>query len=141
MNNVLEKDTINAGYAKLLLYIKKYNGYDIDEDYECSDGFPLGEWVKQIRELKQSDMLNEKQVEKLERIGFCFDKGQQNWELMYFRLKMYFEKQGKLPEGIHCQNQDGVMLGAWMDKQKRFACYLSRLQQEKLCSLGVNLEE
>ena len=60
---------------------------------------------------------------------------------MYFRLKMYYEKQGKLPEGIRCQNQDGVMLGAWMDKQKRFACYLSSLQREKLCSLGVNLEE
>ena len=133
----IPKTWFDHGYALLLIYLRDHPGLPMDEGYEAMDGFPLGEWMEQVRILWNEDILSDKQIEKLEIIGFSKDAESQRWESMYRLLRDRMKKAGDIPVELLYKTEEGVMLGAWKDRQERLFHSLSKEKQEKLQKLGL----
>lgn len=106
-------------------------------DYISDDGFALGRWIYDIRKHWENNELTEKQKYLLETVGVSRDGNNQNWETMYCIAKNYYLSYGTLPDDITYITPEGIVLGAWIDKQKRFGYLLRKEQKEKLELIGI----
>lgn len=130
----------NQGYIHLLHLIRNQPQLMTEEDYLTEDGFALGQWMKEIRKQWDARELNIRQIAKLEAIGFAKLEIYQNWESMYRLVYDYFIVNGNAKINRFYRNDEGIMLGAWLDKQMHFFSGLTKEQQEKLIAIGVTTE-
>ena len=130
----------NQGYIHLLHLIRNQPQLMTEEDYLTEDGFALGQWMKEIRKQWDAGELNKRQIAKLEAIGFAKLEICQNWEAMYRLVYDYFIVNGNAKINRFYRNDEGIMLGAWLDKQVHFFSGLTKEQQEKLIAIGVTTE-
>lgn len=131
------KDWFNRGFSQLIVYLRDNVSADINMDYISDDGFALGRWIHDIRKHWENNELTEKQKYLLETVGVSRDGNNQNWETMYCIAKNYYLSYGTLPEDITYITPEGVVLGAWIDRQKRFGYLLREEQKEKLNLIGI----
>lgn len=131
------KDWFNRGFSQLIVYLRDNVSADINVDYISDDGFALGRWIRDIRKHWENNELTEKQKYLLETVGVSRDGNNQNWETMYCIAKNYYLSYGTLPEDITYITPEGVVLGAWIDRQKRFGYLLREEQKEKLNLIGI----
>lgn len=136
----ISKQWFNHGYAQLLMYLNDHVGIDIDKEYVSGDGFLLGEWISKVRTLWIDDLLSQKQIYQLEQVGLSKREESQNWESIYRYAKNYYMDYSVLPFGRSYRTSDGVILGAWLDRQRRLGYLLSDEQKEKLREIGINVE-
>jgi len=127
----------NRGYAQIMLHLTNHPDLDIPDDMVTPDGFPLGEWLKEVREGLKCKRFDAKKQSMLEALGISWEERKQSWESMYLKAADYFTKTGNLDMRIGYCTEDGVMLGAWVDRQKRYFVALDKEQQEKLKRLGM----
>ena len=135
----VSKGWFNQGFANLMIYVRDHISIDISADYMMENGYSLGKWIKEVREYWQEDKLTHKQQYLLENIGLSKDEQIQNWESVYCSAKNYYYKYGTLPESISYYTDDGILLGAWIEKQKRFGYMLSDEQRRKLKEIGIKV--
>ncbi len=136
MKNLMLRKWFDRGYAHLLIYTEKHPELDISEEYKAPDGFALGQWISEIRRLWNGGKLESRYVKKLKQIGLAKDREQQPWEAMYRLTSIYIaEHKGSKPN-VRDQNEDGIMIGAWLDRQRRMYLRLSEEQKEKLTKMG-----
>lgn len=121
------------------MYLRNHPGLDISDDLVLADGFELGQWVSQIREMWKDDVLETKYILKLEAIGFASTSEIQNWESMYWYAKDYYIENGDMHIGRNFKTKDGILLGAWIQRQKQFHFLLSDYQKEKLLCIGIEV--
>ena len=133
----ISKEWFNQGFANLLIYTRDHIGIDVREDYVTDNGYKLGDWVKTVRKKRREGKLSHKQQYLLENIGLSQNGQMQNWESVYCYARNYYLDNGVLPEDIGYHTEEGVILGAWIDKQKRFGYLLTEEQQEKLRTIGI----
>lgn len=136
----VSKKWFNYGYAKLLMYLSQHVGLDIEADRKLSDGFEIGKWMQAVREYWQNGLLTQKQEYQLEQIGMSIDESMQSWESVYRYARNYYMDNAVLPNGRSYRTDDGVILGAWIDRQKRFGFMLADEQKEKLKAIGIDVE-
>lgn len=134
------KKWFNRGFSHLIIYLRDNVSADINIDFICDDGFALGRWINDIRKHWKSNELTEKQKYLLESIGVSGDGNAQNWETMYCIAKNYYLTYGTLPDDITYLTHEGVVLGAWIYRQKRFGYLLREEQKEKLKVIGIGRE-
>lgn len=127
----------NRGYAQIMMHLTNHPDLDIPEDMVTLDGFPLGRWLKEVREGMKCDLFDEKKKAMLEALGISCEEKNQSWESMYLKAADYYSRTGKLAMKAGFCTEDGVMLGAWIDRQKRYFVALSMEQQDKLRKLGI----
>ena len=127
----------NRGYAKILMHLTNHPDLDIPEEMVTSDGFPLGGWLKEVREGLKCGRFDDKKKAMLDALGISCLEENQSWESMYLKAVDYYTRVGKLPEKTGYCTEEGVMLGAWLDRQKRYYVALNNEQQDKLRRLGV----
>lgn len=61
-------------YEKLIAYKRKYSTLTMNVTYRDEDGFGLGKWVSEQRMKKVKGKLNDKQIQKLDELGFDWNK-------------------------------------------------------------------
>ena len=128
---------LSRGIAQLLFYQTTHGNMDVAEDYVTPEHFPLGEFVKGIRDSYESGMLSQEQVGRFSDIGFSMEKDLQIWESMYLMTKKYVnEHNGKLPKPTE-HTPDFVLLGAWVRKQRLTYHLLRPMQQARLREVGI----
>ncbi len=132
----IPKIWFDHGYALLISYLRDHPGLSIEGDYKAADGFLLGIWITEIRFLWKEGFLTYEQIRKLETIGFSKDPEDQSWESMYRLLRNRIMEKGDVPQELQYKTEDGVMLGAWKDRQERLFLSLPEEKREKLRKLG-----
>ncbi len=133
----IPKAWFDHGYALLLIYLRDHPGMPMDDDYKAMDGFLLGDWMNEVRIMWTEGNLSCKQICKLETIGFSKNKEDQSWESMYRLLQNAMRETEQIPVDFLYKTDEGVMLGAWKDRQQRLFHSLTKEKQEKLRKLGL----
>ena len=123
------------GYSELLVYVSRHNYIDFDDEYCAADGF------ENVRLLWKDGSLQTSYIDKLIRIGIAKAPSQQAWEMMYFYARNYYEIYGNMNMPRTYRTVDGIMLGAWIDRQKHIWQTLSEFQQKKLKNIRVNISD
>ena len=101
------------------------------------DGFELGKWLSKVRQLWEQGELNSKQVLMLHKVGLSSKQEKQAWETLYFYAKDYYIEHGNTDISRTYRTVDGLMLGAWIERQKINYAHLSVDQRQKLSDIGV----
>lgn len=136
-NKIMPRAYFNRGYAEMLMYLREHPEADILEEMRMPDGFPLGKWLKETRDGIKYNRFSEKQLTMLKALGISCEKETQGWESMYLKAEDYYQRYGTLEIRHDYCNEDGIMLGAWLDRQKRYYPLLPKVQQEKLTKIGI----
>lgn len=112
---------------------------DIQDDYITNTGFALGNWVREVRQYWKEDRLTGKQIYLLENIGISKNGELQDWESVYCYAKNYYMDYGVLPQGKSFRTSEGIILGAWIERQKTFGYMLTDEQKTKLSVIGIEV--
>lgn len=110
------------GYAHAVQFYKE-NGHLMPETaYVCADGYPLGTWIRRMRQLKNgtanTGRLTARRVAALEKIGMVWGIYDDAWARGYAKAKAYFETHGNLNVPVRLKTEDGYALGTWIGNQR-----------------------
>lgn len=125
------------GYAELTMYFCEHVGADVASDYVTVDGFELGKWLVEVRNQWRAGKLTQKQLSMLQRAGIAQSVKEQTWESLYFYAREYFNEHGNIDIPRSYRTVDGVMLGAWLERQKKRLELLTDEQSRKLAFIGI----
>ena len=136
--DINKRSYFSKGIAHLLIYQTSNGNMDVDETYQTSDRFALGEFVIRVREAEADGSLKPEYKEKLQSIGFSLVKNEQPWESLYYLTKEYiFKNDGKLPKVTEKTSED-ILIGAWVRKQILTYPHLSKEKQKLLKKIGIS---
>ena len=126
---------------------KTKNGYEHDDD-----GIALGVWITNQRQDYKKEKLSQIRIKLLENIGMNFEKtiNEIKWDNNYKLACSYYEchRNLEIPQKFKTKNgyehdDDGIALGAWLDKQNM--AYkkgkLSQIRIKLLENIGMNFEK
>lgn len=112
-----------SGYAELYCYYQEHGNADVNTRYVTASGFHLGKWIRSLRERVKKNgkdrVLNPRQQEQLERLGFKWDKSGPGWEDYYQSARQYYLKYGNLKIPKSYVTADNLPLGSWIRIQRR----------------------
>ena len=96
-------------------------------------GLNLGIWVSNNRRKKAA--LSEHRINQLNSMGFSWDPTNEKWEQSFMALTRFREREGHctVPES---HKENGLKLGLWLKRQRRYRDQLTIHQLRKLNSLG-----
>ena len=128
----------NRGYAEIMMHLTNHPDLNIPEDKVTSNGFPLGKWLKEVRNGLKQNVFDARKTAMLEALGISCDKKYQSWESVYLKAVDYCARNGNIDIPVGYCTEDGVLLGAWVDRQRRYYATLPKEQREKLNRLEIN---
>ena len=105
-------------YRKLKEYYEETGNSNVPQKFVTRDGFSLGTWVASQRIRKKDGRLEKDKIERLEKLGFCWDIFKAKWEEGLEHLKAFVKEYGhaRVPKGY--ESPDGYQLGAWVKRQR-----------------------
>jgi hypothetical protein len=127
-----DKRYFNRGYAELIMYLTSHQEIEINDEYECADGFLLGKWIKNIREQWSNNELSKDQIRRLQNIGLGINADDQKWETMFRYTKQSIQEKNARRLSSSYVTEDGILVGAWLDRQKRICETSGNLSQDKV---------
>lgn len=126
-------------YGACLTYYGLHGNLDVPHQYITGDGLKLGVWLDNLRTAykKQETRLTEQQISALNAIGMVWDnKYDREWNHCYEAARLYFETYGNLNIPAAYKTADGIMLGRWIDRQRRNT-KISEARKSKLDCIGM----
>ena len=127
------------GYGACLDYHKEHGDLDVPTMYVSSNGYRLGAWLADRREIGR-DRHSAEQQRQLDELGMIWVKPDP-WEVRYELARQYYEKHGNL--NIPAKYKaDGIWLSKWLNEQKhiylgkRGAKRLTEDQLQRLIDIG-----
>lgn len=137
-----------AGYAHAAQYYEAHGHLTPEAAYLCADGYPLGAWVRRMRQMKSGEIVTgrmaARRVAELEKIGMVWDVRDDAWERGYAKAKTYFEAHGNLNVPARMRTEDGYALGRWLGNQRQARegkfqhRQLTQEQIRRLDAIGMN---
>ena len=131
------KEYWTHGYAQLLRYARTHDKIDELKDYKNHTDFNLYEWLQYFREKWQIGLLSEERIRMLKAVGVEKDDIEQLWMMMYVKARDYYDENGNMEIAFTYRTDEGILLGAWVDKQKKIKYRLSEGQKRKLDNIGI----
>jgi superfamily II DNA or RNA helicase len=123
-------------YGLLQTFVKDH-GHCRVPALHTEDGFALGRWVDQQRQLKLKGRLrlSAARRQRLDDIGFDWNPHDTYWEMGFSYLQRYFQGEH------HClvpqeHKEDGYALGDWVSHQRAIKLKLSLEHRQRLDALG-----
>ena len=136
------KDRWQTGYEHATAYYKEYGDLNVSQDYICTDGYTLNNWIAAQRKAYKNGKLSDERIRLLSNIGMIWNQNDSKWDNGYRCAANYCKRGGGLPIPQTFVTTDGYPLGEWVRSQKRR--YRSgRLESEKvrkLAEIGVRLD-
>jgi hypothetical protein len=129
-------DPLETGWAEGLRYLTIYK----EREGHCrvpvthkENGFPLGQWVGNRRQNKQT--LSEARRQQLDELGFVWDPLETDWAEGFRYLTIYKQREG------HCRvptdhKENGFNLGLWVHRQRTNKDGLSKERRQGLDKIG-----
>ena len=147
----VRKSSFDRAYEELQKYYNDFGNLDVKARYISDSGFPLGKWVSNLRvrvKTKGMDVvLTKEQQNRLEEIGFVWNKNDEIWETYILAAKEYYEVNGNLQVPVKYVTQDGIPLGKWLSSlksgwngNKKRSDTLTEEQKAQLAELGICME-
>jgi hypothetical protein len=119
-------------------YFREHGDLGATSTYITADGFKLGAWLSQIR-TRGRESLSERQAARLDGAGMVWNsKRDEQWEPRYGAAKRYFKEHGDLEIPFRYATEDGLLLGRWIDKQRKAPQTGDRLR--KLLAIGMTFD-
>ena len=107
-------------YAKA--YFEANGNLDVPVSYETEDGFALGIWIANMRQMKSGlnkrNPLGEDRIEKLNAIGMIWSHADYTFERNFLAATEYYLKNGHLNVPVEYACEDGFRLGRWISRLK-----------------------
>jgi len=120
------------GFAALNGF-RKRNGHCRVTKNTHENGVNLGTWVTTQRHKKES--LSDKQISRLESLGFSWDPFTEQWEEGFAALRKFRKREGHC-RVVRSHLEDGVNLGGWVTKQRHKKAKLTPDRIKRLSSLN-----
>ncbi|BBY53993.1 hypothetical protein MKOR_12440 [Mycolicibacillus koreensis] len=108
------------GFAELSAYVAKHGHGRVPARYVTADGYCLGQWVVNQREIYRSGDISTDRITRLEALhGWAWSDLDSKWEQGFAELSAYVAKHGhsRVPQ-CHI-TADGYRLGQWVATQRR----------------------
>jgi hypothetical protein len=122
------------GYGRLLAFVEREGHSRVPAAYRDNDGYPLGNWVLNRRNLKRRGQLSEERAELLAALpGWAWDTQEAAWEEGYARLKAFAEREGHTWV-LATYLDDGFRLGSWVQVNRQ-AYRRGKLSEERIREL------
>jgi superfamily II DNA or RNA helicase len=112
--------TWDEGFARLAQYVDRFGNANAPRDYQCDDGFRLGQWVANRRaEWKRNDSsLTAERRDHLQALsGWVWDTKQDSWDRAFAVLEEYVRRQGTARVPV-LYRENGFALGQWVSLQR-----------------------
>ena len=138
--NPYETKWIN-GFSHAEEYFARHGDLQAPHSYKSKDGYALGVWLDHQREAYQNGKLRPERVEKLNALGFIWEKPDP-WEQRYALASAYYQEHGNLlipPK----YKADGIWLAKWLNEQRQIFIgnrpgkSLTEDQVERLNAIGM----
>ncbi len=147
----VRKSSFDRAYEELREYYDASGDVDVKAKYISTSGFPLGKWVSNLRvrvKLRGKDaVLTKEQQDRLEALGFVWNKNDEIWEIYILAAREYYEANGNLQVPVKYVTEDGIPLGRWLSSlksgwngNKKRSDTLTEKQKAQLAELGICLE-
>lgn len=121
----------NCSYKLAVEYSKEHGNLQMRKNYKTAEGYNLGEWIAEQREMYRKGKLDADKAEKLDAIGMDWlSPGARLWETHFESCKKYYAEHGSLNIPVHYIDQNGFRLGLWL--------WRVRTGKLKLCTSGEN---
>ncbi len=124
----------NAYYIEAKKYFEQNGNLRVPKRYATEQGLNLGMWLATQRRVyagKVVGILNEEQIQKLERIGMDWENGmEQKFREGYAALEAYQKTYGDTDVNINYKTEEGYALGRWVSNT-RTAYKKGKLEQRR----------
>lgn len=133
-----------TGLAELTNYCKVYGNADVPASYVAESGYPLGQWIGNVRTAYRNGKLEQDKIAMLDAIDMIWDVREYRWNLNFAEAENYYNVHGNINIPADYVSENGVYLGRWLSNQikiyngtKENAASLNKEQIAKLESIGV----
>lgn len=134
----LDKESYWVYMFYLLMVFQQREGHTDVPLQHLEQGWQLGKWLKNQRELHSRNRLDPTRFERLEQAGVAWDLLEKHWDTMYALLKMFVEREGHahVPQWHF---EDDKKLGQWLNTQRAAfrQATMDKRRQRKLEAVGV----
>jgi hypothetical protein len=122
------------GFKELSDYKKEKGDCLVPGLYKTENKYSLGRWVSSQRQKKK--ILSQKQIQRLDQLGFIWDALKQRWEEGFKELSDYKKEKGDcLVPGLY-KTENKYSLGRWVLTQKARERELTPEMVQRLNELG-----
>ena len=125
-----------AGFQQAQRYAREHGHLYVPRDFMTQDGYALGRWIQQQRDLRH---LTDERRKRLEAIGMDWTTSHdRQWENTYTLVKQFYIRNGSLDMPKN-HKEDGVNIWEWLSSQRKAykAGKLSSERQQKLRQIGM----
>ena len=127
-----KEDKWETGFRALLRFKEREGHSEVPVDH-IEDGYPLGRMV--VKQRSRKNKLSKDRIEKLDGLGFVWDRHSTMWESGFNALHTYKDREG------HCRVpqthiEDGFRLGSWVTTQRTHKSKLTENRISQLNELG-----
>ena len=139
--------TFDESFKLVLEYYKEYGNIDLPNDYLLDDGYNLGRFIYNQKQLKKQGKLSDDRIQLFDELGIDWTikevKKNPSWDEMYRLANNYFNAYNNLDikrnfvtlDGINI-NEDGYNLGRWVSRQ-RVSYKNNKLSKEQITKLEI----
>jgi superfamily II DNA or RNA helicase len=142
----INDDDWNKGFDHLNDYVALHGDALVPNNFETSDGYPLGKWVQsqryKMRKIKSGKefrgVLGKNRIKQLESLpGWSWDIVEDLWNQGFDYLKNYIEVHGDSRVSSRFITSDGYPLGSWVSHQRitKISAVITEEHIQKLESL------
>ena len=136
-------------YAAAVQYYLENHTLEIPVKYVTPDGMALGVWLGSQRAAYKEGVLTDAQIEKLEALGVDWtNRNDRKWQTAYEAAVKYHAAHGNLDVPIEYIDEDGILLGKWVSRQRyawqnpeRSSARVTPERKALLDELGMNWEK
>jgi superfamily II DNA or RNA helicase len=119
----------------LLTNFKEREGHCRVPPTQIENGHKLGDWVRDIRSKMKTRGMATDRKQRLEALDFSFSPHEDDWNIAYEKLYMFFENHGH--SNVPFDYSIGELnLGSWVSAQRAKYAKLSAERRRKLVKLG-----
>ena len=124
------------GFERLKAYVKERGHCRVSLEYKTKDGYPLGGWLGNQRELQET--LSATKKDQLSSLGFIWNVPEALWEEGFDHLMTYKNQHQHCSVSVKYKSPDGYKLGRWASVQRQWKNRLSTERKLRLDALGFN---
>jgi hypothetical protein len=121
------------GFEKLQQYWRENTNCLVSRKFITDDGYRLGQWVGVQRQRRK--ILSDDRVDRLNSIGFVWDRLSERWDSAFAKLMDFKEKNGDCLVPADFKTEYGLALGLWVSSQRLNKAFLSPDRFERLQSI------
>jgi len=137
------EEQFETGFQETLIYKERTGNPNAPNLYKTAEGFQLGNWQQERRKNYGKGNLSADRIERLEKIGFIWERFEEQFEKGFQETLLYKEITGKPNATTLYKTEEGYLLGIWQAEQmkKYKKGILSADRIERLRNIGFIWEK